>query len=69
MAISAEVEQLLFRGEQCNAYKLPPVYNTNGYKASEWQDNHIWTGVCKGMPFARPAAATYYLRVYSDRKG
>eukprot|EP00754_Rhynchopus_humris_P041994 Rhum_TRINITY_DN2555_c0_g1::Rhum_TRINITY_DN2555_c0_g1_i1::g.7530::m.7530/K20069/NECAP1_2; adaptin ear-binding coat-associated protein 1/2 len=59
MAVSAEVEQLLFRGEQCNAYKLPPVYNTNGYKASEWQDNHIWTGVCKVT--AKGEEATVFL--------
>eukprot|EP01059_Diplonema_ambulator_P001750 TRINITY_DN11475_c0_g1_i1.p1 TRINITY_DN11475_c0_g1~~TRINITY_DN11475_c0_g1_i1.p1 ORF type:complete len:251 (+),score=65.29 TRINITY_DN11475_c0_g1_i1:51-755(+) len=44
---SFEVEQLLFEAMECNMYKIPPVQNAAGHKASEWQDKMIWTGICK----------------------
>eukprot|EP01028_Stygiella_incarcerata_P008453 TRINITY_DN3680_c0_g1_i1.p1 TRINITY_DN3680_c0_g1~~TRINITY_DN3680_c0_g1_i1.p1 ORF type:complete len:291 (-),score=89.91 TRINITY_DN3680_c0_g1_i1:138-911(-) len=41
-----EFEQTLTIIRECHVYRLPPR-TSDGYKAQEWEGNHIWSGRCK----------------------
>jgi hypothetical protein len=44
ISLGSEFERQLVMVARCNAFRIPPLNQADGYRCTGWEGNHLWTG-------------------------